>query len=470
MDNGKSTLTVPGRAVDISGPSEGDTCALMTGFEEVHTIQFDQAEALIKETQRGATQTGGQYPPLRKGKLLSGLKVLDMSSVLAGPTCGYTLSQYGAQVIKADQPDYLYVTLNGCALDVNQGKRSFLNDIKTAEGREIFRRLVCWADVVLHNCLDDVAKRLGVSHQQLQAINPKVVSCQVTAFGGSWRGGWENRPGFDPVACAASSLTTHFGTPENPQNHGSTSCGDIMGGLSLAYATLLAVYQQRTTGYGGEGRTSLARANCFIQLPYMIAENGNSDWGEDHGQLAVGDHWWQRLYQCSDGWIYVGADKNQRDVLLQTVTGEPDADEKSLESAFASQGCDIWSKKLSRAGIGCHAVLTLTDICNKGLRRVSNEAADETAQGALDVLCWKDHPCGEPVILPAPTWVRIGENHSYKRLSPSPRLGEHTKEILQELGYNDAQIDELIRLKIAHEYMTELGGKDKYFFEPDKQS
>ena len=464
MNNGESKLTVPGRVVDMSGPPVGGVGALMEGFKEVETIPFEQAAALLGKRQHSSPS---KLPELRKGDLLGGLKVLDMSSVLSGPTAGFTLAQYGAQVIKADQPDYLYFTKT--ALDVSQGKRSILNDIKTAEGREIFQRLVTWADVVIHNCLDDVARRLGISHEQLQVINPKIVSCQVSAFGGTWRGHWEGRPGFDPVACAASSLTTHYGTKENPQSHGSTSCGDIMGGLSLAYSALLGVYQQRKTGYGGEGRTSLVRANTYIQLPYMIAENGNSDWSDDHGQFALGDHWWQRLYQCRDGWIYVGSHKGCANLLVETVTGQHVADKQivdkqTLEDAFLKRDCAHWAEVLLRVDIGCHRVLNLGDICAEGVCQVSNEASDETVDGALDVLCWEEHPCGSPVILPAPTWVRIGEHHSYKRLSPGPRLGKHSKEILQELGYEESEIAELIRLKIAHEYMTELGGKDAYFF------
>ena len=465
MDNGQSKLTVPGRVVDMSGPTEEAAGALLTGFEEVEVVSFEQAARLwgVRQKNSEVVQTQKEFPESVKGGMLCRLKVLDMSSVLSGPTAGYTLAQYGAQVIKADQPDYMYFEKN--ALDVNQGKRSILNDMKTAEGREIFRRLVSWADVVLQNCLDDVAKRLGVSHEQLQAINPNIVSCQVSAFGGTLRGHWETRPGFDPVACAATSLTTHYGTRENPQSHGSTSCGDIMGGLALAYSALLGVYQQRKTGYGGEGRTSLARANNYIQLPYIIAENGNSNWGEDHGQFAVGDHWWQRMYQCLDGWIYVGADEKCANMLVEAVIGQQVVDEQSLEDAFLKRDCAHWAEELQRVGIGCHRVLTIGDICATGVQRISNEASDETVTGALEVLRWEEHPCGSPVILPAPTWVRIGEHNSYKRLSPGPRLGEHTKEILQELGYEKSEIAELIRLKIAHEYMTELGSKDAYFFD-----
>lgn len=458
MDNGSSTLTVPGRFAEVNSRA-GE--APSGEHREMEFITSAQADELLGSAM--AQQLPHDSNPLKKGGLLKSLKVLDLSNVVAGPTSSYTLAQYGAQIIKADPPNtMLGLAAPRMTLEIGQGKRSILVDIKTEPGRDVFHRLVSWADVVLHNSLDDVAKRLGITQKQLQAINPNIVSCQISCFGGARPGGWELRPGLDPIPQTATGLMAHFGTLEEPQMHGRTACGDNMGALGLAFSALLATWQQRNTGCAGEGRASMAQANNYVQLPYMIAENGSSDWGEAHGQLALGDHWYQRLYQCRDGWIYVATTKERAAILAETVTGSTQASEKMLEETFAEQDIQHWADEFYRVDIACHRVLSVTDIVDKGVRYVDNEEADETSQHTGEIFCWKDHPCGSPIIIKAPDWVLVGEERSYKRLTPAPIFGQHSKEILNDLGYSKEEIHELIDLKVVHEYQPIMGCKNAY--------
>ncbi len=461
MGEADRQLTVPGLIVDISG-SDGH---VKSSLYEAKTITAKQALSLMGEKAKG---TPRENLSLNKGDLLSDLKVLDLSNVVAGPVGGWTLAEYGADVIVAAPPTYLHPLVLPQTIAVNQGKRSILLDISTAEGRQLLHELVAWADVVLHNSLDETARRLGVTHQQLQAIQPDIISCQLSALGGPVKGGWEHRRGFDPVVCMATGMMAHYGTLEQPQPHGSTSCGDVMGGLCAAFAILVALYQKQQTGFASEAKTSLVRANNFIQLPYMIANAcGSSDWGEPHGQFAKGESWHHRLYQCSDGWIYVGAREDQGNLLKKAVTESSNISEKELEVAFVQEVCSVWLMKLDAANISCHRVMSISDVGMKSCN-VDNEAADETGRGHYGTLCWVDHPSGKSVTLMNPKHVMIGEGHSYRRLAPAPRFGQYTREILAELGYSQDEIEEFINLKVSYEHLPQLG-QDDYLFEPWKK-
>ena len=469
MDNGVSSLTVPGRVTNLTGPD--DTLIDPTVFKEAQAVSTVEVEALLTSC---TTQLKRQNraSALKKGELLKGLKVLDLSNVAAGPTSTHALAEYGADVIKADpsrpssasnHPIYI-----GGLVYMSQGKRSILTDVKTAPGQEILRRLVNWADVVIHNILDDQAERLGVGPGQLRAINPRVIGCQLTTYGGARRGGWENRPGYDWQAQAISGLMTQFGSPDYPFLHGWAVAADIMGGLTLAFSSLLGVYQQRRTDWAGEVRMSLVNAVNYFQLPWMIAENGKCDWGDSRGQFAKGDHWWQRMYACRDGWLYVGTHKDHASVLAETVTGQLQGDEKALEAAFASQDCAYWRSKLTAVDIGCHPVCTGDEPVNPAsIRQVDNQACHETATDAVKVLRREDHPSGQALSMPPPDHVQVGEDRSYFFPTPAPYLGQNTREILAELAYSENEINELIRLNVSHEYLAELRGKGKYFYEPE---
>ncbi len=477
MDNGKSRLTVPGNFVDVSTPGE---TVFVSSFREAESIDTKQAQELFKA--RAVKTVPISHPAfLKKGDLLKGLKVLDLTNLVAGPTSTYTLAQYGAEVIKSDPPDTVNIALVGSSmLEVNQGKRSILTDVKTTKGREVFRRLVSWADVVVHNSIDGVAECLEVTQAQLQKINPSVVVCQFSAYGGTDRnrGGWEKRPGFDNQVQAVSGMMVHYGTVEKPQLHGLITCGDIMGGIGGTFATLLAVYQQRKTGYAGEARCSLARMINFIQLPCMISENGSSDWGEAQGQFALGESstrtikesstshkadWWRRLYQCSDRWIYVETTKERASELAEIMTGQSRTDTSVMESAFLQHESAYWLSKLNNMDISCHLALNGIDIKKQATPSVDNQSVNDTAIKTYDLFVRNDHPSGSPIVTIGPSWALVGEDRSYLRLTPAPRYGEHTREILAELGYSREEIDQLIDHKVSHEYLPALGSKEVYF-------
>ena len=170
------------------------------------------------------------------GKILSGVRVLDFSNVIAGPAGARILAEFGADVIRVDPPAPQAgprMTM-WFGIDVNQGKRAIVLDLKSAEGRSVLEKLVKQSDVVIHNFLDRSAVKIGISDEQLRQINPDIISCQVSAWGGPSGGPFKDDPAFDPVLQAATGITTRYGTPEAPVLHGIASCVDYITGFSAA--------------------------------------------------------------------------------------------------------------------------------------------------------------------------------------------------------------------------------------------
>ncbi len=441
MDNGRSELTVPGRFVDVGNPH----ASIADHYDEPKRVTLDEATALFGNKAVTDGQRSAPRANLAKGDLLKGMKVLDLSTFVAGPMATYLLAQYGADVIKLNAPTYAG---KPAPASFESGKRSVLADLKTAPGSDIFRGLAVWADVVVHNKIDPVAERLGVTCPQIQALNPDAVVSQVSAFGGTRPGPWDRRFGVDPIPQAVTGLMAHYGTPDHPHDFEGTMIADALTGFGLAYGSLLAIWQKRREGTARPVRTSILRGGNYFQFPYMIAENGASNWGEAHGQQALGQYWWQRLYECSDGWIYVGTREEDAPLLAQTVLGSIDIELAALEKTFKEHSCTHWNTVLGTASIPCHDVLGLDAICQRNPRRVDNEEADETAEGAGEVVYWEDSPGGAPIVLQATDSVRIGENHNWKRLKLAPLYGEHSWSILRELGCKDDEIEHLFELKV----------------------
>lgn len=458
QDNGESVLVTPGRVADV-----GESCAKSQGhFSDPEIISAEDSVAIFSKRSNQSKISPTNQSPTKKSDLLKDLKVLDMANVAAGPIGAAILAEYGASVIKADPPKYLFPGLITGSIGSLIGKRSLLFEIQTAPGREIFKKLVSWSDVVMHNVLDNTALRLGISQSQLSAINPEVISCQFSAFGGSFRGGWEGRPGFDYTLHAATGLMAQYGTLEQPHIHGMAACGDIMGGYVFAFSTLLGVYGKQNNGRSDEVRTSLARAMNIIQLPYMVSENGKSDWGESRGQFSKGESWWQRMYQCTDGWVFVGTSMFDSSKLAKVVVG--DREGTTLEEVFSEYSCEYWEAKLDAEGIACHRVMSADDIYSEAeVRHVNTDSANDNAKSGPEIVKIEGHPCKVPLIGLASTGVRIGVEQSYYRPFSKQRLGLHSREILLELGFSDTEITELIRIGSVHEYLPALTNKETFF-------
>ena len=281
---------------------------------------------------------------------LDGVRVLDLCIILAGPTCGRTLAEFGADVIKIDNPRREGGIQSH--LDVNRGKRSVLLDLATEAGKDVFWRLLEDADVVLQNYRAGALERLGVGYDAVRERKPDIVYASLNAYGHG--GPWEERRGWEHLAQAATGMQMRFGDtrPELqpfPVN-------DYATGVLGAYAVALALRHRAITGEGQQVRSALAYTGTLLQSPFMQAFEGKR-WDEPRGQDTLGFGPLQRLYQASDGWLFLGAHEAQRAAVLQALDLDAADDlEAALESRLAESTVDDAVLRLLAVGAGAHAV------------------------------------------------------------------------------------------------------------------
>ena len=375
--------------------------------------------------------------------ILHGVKVLDFSNIIAGPVSGRVLAEFGANVTRVEAPSSVAgprMTL-WFGVDVNQGKRSLILDLKTAEGQGILSRLIQSADVVLHNSLDETAASLGLSHDQLAAINPNIVSCQVSAWGGPLGGRFKNDPAWDPVLQAASGITTRYGTLEQPVHHGNPSTVDFITGYSAALGIAQALVARRLGQGGSHVQTSLAMGAQLIQFPFMVDAESvvSSPEPSDQNMPGYGAHY--RLYKAKRGWAFFACRIGDLE-RIRTALDAKDATDAALAEAIVSS--DLVQLQERIAGIemaSIVAVRTLEDLRSENTYEENSFRSIDTGQGIGRFARARD-PDGRLVIQPLPTWYRL-ERTPIAKLTPAPYPGADSRAILQELGMAELTIAEL---------------------------
>ena len=404
-----------------------------------------------------------------KKQILEGLKVLDLSTVLAGPTSARTLAEYGADIIKIDPPSPYFGPGTVCwsAMEVSPGKRSIILDIKNGVGSKIFHEMVKTADVVVHNFSPGVPERIGVDYPSLRLHNPDIICVHLTACNGPRPGPWGNRRGFDPVLQAATGIMRRFGgKDQRPMLHGWASCVDYLTGYSASFGAALALFKRKRSGKGDLAMTSLAQGAQLVQAPLMYATKAHRSGGEPQGQEATGEHALYRIYQASDAWLFLAGRKSDQSKLKQipalsdfpTSNASNEEQAQFLEEAIQTQTVDFWIKIFQESDLGCHRVDCLEDIRDAYLHQVNSDASvNEWDDGrSISVIRMMDHPIGNPVDTPAPLYARL-KNASIRLGNPMPKLGGDTREVLKEIGYSDEQIDEWISEGVVKEQLH-----DKY--------
>lgn len=385
---------------------------------------------------------------------LSGMKVLDLSQIMAGPYCTMVLADLGAEVIKVEKPvtgddsREMGPYVNGessCFAHINRNKQGVSLNLKDPETREILYDMVRWADVVVENYRVGVTKSLGVDYETLSAINPRLIYCSISGYGQT--GPYSRKGGFDLVAQGLTGIMSMTGEPGGRPLKSGIAIYDVGAGLTAAYSIMAAYVHQIRSGEGQQIDISLAECG----LPWFVWEAAAYFAEGTVAQPTGSRHRVSAPYQAlrtGDGFIVIGA-ANQRtwEKLCRDVIGRPDliddprfitnmdrmtnieALEPLLEEAFASADAATWIARCEAASVPCGPINDFGDAMND---------PHYLARGMVEQI---EHPkLGAMKMIGIPT--KFSKTPGAIRKA-APLLGEDTDLVLRNFGVPEDQIASL---------------------------
>lgn len=370
---------------------------------------------------------------------LAGLRILELTQVMAGPFCGQVLADMGADVVKIEPPDgdSTRDSLGTAAfLAVNRNKRSVTLDLKSPEHQAALHRLVEDADVLIENYRPGVAARLGAGWETLCELNPRLIYASVSGFGQT--GPYAQRPGYDLIAQGLSGVMSVTGEPGSDPVKCGIPIGDLSAGLFCAIGILSAVVARERTGRGQRIDTSLFEGALALSI-WETAEL----WGAGRVPQALGSaHRLLAPYQAlrtADGHITIGANTQRLWRQLCDAIGRPELIDdarfasngdrmehrpelaRELEKALAARGSHEWVDLLIAAGVPCGPIHDYGQVFED----------PHTQAREMEVRIGSTRMLGIP--------VKLSETPgAVRRMAPSP--GEHTDEVLREAGFSDEEI------------------------------
>lgn len=384
------------------------------------------------------------------------MRVLDLSHVMAGPVCGLMLADMGAEVIKVEKIEggddtrrMLPPDINGepaAFMMMNRNKRGISLDLKNPQGQEVLKRLVAKADALIENYRHDTMQRLGLGYGTLKAINPGLIYCEISGFGRS--GPWAEQGGFDLVAQGMSGLMaiTGEGPGRAPVKVGAPVT-DITAGILAAMGVCAAYAHKLRTGEGQRVDTSLFEAgitHTYWQSAIAFATGiSPGPLGSAHPLSAP-----YQAFPTKDGWINLGASNQKLWQQFVALLDDPElaSDPRFKDNAgrmgnlpalvaaltphFEKRTTTEWLVILQDAGVPAGPVLSIREM-HAHPQTIAREMVPEL-----------DHPVAgkvQTIGLPVKFSATPG-----KVAAPAPLHGQHTREILSEIGYSQSETEALV--------------------------